>query len=262
MGRRGELAVFRETFARDPEEADFPYLFHVRGNGGVGKSTLVRQWESTAREQASVVTAYVDDEVHDAIEAMEAVSAGLGRQGHPLKRFDKQLTTYRQRRHQAESAASAPQPGPGEPGAAVPSPSSTVVAQMGLAGLGALVPGAALFTGAVDSQQVALGADRVRAMLNTRLRSHDDVQLVMNPLTGLAPVFLDDLADVAERCERGWCCSSTCTRGPGRSWTPGCGPSPSGTNTAACPSTCRSCWPDNCAWTPGSGAITSARSPR
>ena len=196
--------MFRETFARDPEEADFPFLFHVRGNGGVGKSTLVRQWESTAREQPSVVTAYVDDEVHDALEAMEAVSARLGRQGHPLKRFDKQLTTYRQRRHQAESAVAAPQFGPGEPGAAAagPSPSSTVAAQVGLAGLGALVPGAALFTGAVDPQQVALGADRVRAMLNTRLRSHDDVQLVMNPLTGLAPVFLDDLAEVAERCER------------------------------------------------------------
>ncbi len=196
--------MFRETFARDPEEADFPFLFHVRGNGGVGKSTLVRQWESTAREQPSVVTAYVDDEVHDALEAMEAVSARLGRQGHPLKRFDKQLTTYRQRRHQAESAVAAPQSGPGEPGAAAagPSPSSTVAAQVGLAGLGALVPGAALFTGAVDPQQVALGADRVRAMLNTRLRSHDDVQLVMNPLTGLAPVFLDDLAEVAERCER------------------------------------------------------------
>ncbi|MFD9758214.1 tetratricopeptide repeat protein [[Kitasatospora] papulosa] len=204
MGRRGELAVFRETFARDPEGADFPFLFHVRGNGGVGKSTLVRQWESTAREQPSVVTAYVDDEVHDALEAMEAVSARLGRQGHPLKRFDKQLTTYRQRRHQAESAVAAPQSGPGEPGAAAagPSPSSAVAAQVGLAGLGALVPGAALFTGAVDPQQVALGADRVRAMLNTRLRSHDDVQLVMNPLTGLAPVFLDDLAEVAERCER------------------------------------------------------------
>ncbi|MEK8144320.1 hypothetical protein NKH18_28180 [Streptomyces sp. M10(2022)] len=81
MGRRGELAVFRETFARDPEEADFPFLFHVRGNGGVGKSTLVRQWEATAREQASVVTAFVDDDVHDAIEAMATVSARLGQQG-------------------------------------------------------------------------------------------------------------------------------------------------------------------------------------
>ncbi|MFI2777778.1 tetratricopeptide repeat protein [Streptomyces sp. ALB3] len=205
MGRRGELAVFRETFARDPEEVDFPFLFHVRGNGGVGKTTLVRQWESAAREQPSVVTAYVDDEVHDAVEAMEAVSARLGRQGHPLKRFDKQLATYRQRRHQAESAAPAPQPdiANGQAGAPVPaaSPSSTVAAQVGLVGLG-MVPGVGAFAGAVDPQQVALGADRVRAALNMRLRSHDDVQLVMNPVAVLAPVFLEDLADLAERCER------------------------------------------------------------
>ncbi|MFJ6848945.1 tetratricopeptide repeat protein [Streptomyces sp. NPDC091271] len=202
MGRRGELAVFRETFARDPEEADFPFLFHVRGDGGVGKSTLVRQWESTAREQSTVVTAFVDDEVHDAVEAMEAVSARLGRQGHPLKRFDKQLATYRQRRHQAESAVPAPQPDP-PGGQAVPaaSPSSTVAAQVGLVGLG-MVPGVGAFVGAVDPQQVALGADRVRAALNMRLRSHDDVRLVMDPVAVLAPVFLEDLAEVAERCER------------------------------------------------------------
>ncbi|MFJ8858799.1 tetratricopeptide repeat protein [Streptomyces sp. NPDC102451] len=199
VGRRGELAVFRETFARDPEEPDFPFLFHVRGNGGVGKSTLVRQWESTAREQASVVTAFVDDDVHDVFEAMEAVSAQLGRQGHPLKRFDKQLATYRQRRHQAESALPAPQPDPLDGPAA--SPSSTVAAQVGLVGLG-MVPGVGAFVGAVDPQQIALGADRVRAALHMRLRSHDDVQLVMNPVAALAPVFIEDLADVAERCER------------------------------------------------------------
>ncbi|MFE9728100.1 tetratricopeptide repeat protein, partial [Streptomyces sp. NPDC005794] len=204
VGRRGELAVFRETFARDPEETDFPFLFHVRGNGGVGKSTLVRQWEATAREQASVVTAYVDDDVHDVFEAMEAVSTRLGRQGHPLKRFDRQLATYRQRRHQADSAVPAPLPDPsGGQAATAPaaSPSSTVAAQVGLVGLG-MVPGVGAFVGAVDPQQVALGADRVRAALNMRLRSHDDVQLVMNPLAVLAPVFLEDLADVAERCER------------------------------------------------------------
>ncbi|MER5555657.1 tetratricopeptide repeat protein [Streptomyces sp. NPDC002793] len=205
MGRRGELAVFRETFARNPEEPDFPFLFHVRGNGGVGKSTLVRQWEATAREQASVVTAYVDDDAHDVFEAMEAVSVRLGRQGHPLKRFDKQLATYRQRRHQADSAAPVPLPDPsgGQAETAPPpaSPSSTVAAQVGLVGLG-MVPGVGAFAGAVDPQQVALAADRMRAALNTRLRSHDDVQLVMNPLAALAPVFLEDLADVAERCER------------------------------------------------------------
>ncbi|MFB8119208.1 ATP-binding protein [Streptomyces sp. NPDC055962] len=137
VGRRNELAVFRETFARDPEEAGFAFLLHVRGNGGVGKSTLVRQWEAAAREQDTVVTAFVGDDVHDAIEAMEAVSARLGRQGRPLKRFDKHLTTYRQCRHQAESAVPAPQHGPSDGRAAAPaaSPSSTVAAQVGLVGL-------------------------------------------------------------------------------------------------------------------------------
>ncbi|WP_381805636.1 tetratricopeptide repeat protein [Streptomyces niveus] len=196
--------MFRETFARNPEEADFPYLFHVHGNGGVGKSTLVRQWEATAREQASVVTAFVDDEVHDALEAMETVSTRLSRQGHSLKKFDKQLATYRHRRHQAESTVPVQQSAAGEAGAGEPvpaSPSSTVAAQVGLVGLG-MLPGIGAFTGAVDPGQVALAGDRMRTMLNTRLRSHDDVQLVMNPLANLTPVFLEDLAEVAERCER------------------------------------------------------------
>ncbi|MFJ8887983.1 tetratricopeptide repeat protein [Streptomyces sp. NPDC102402] len=206
MGRRGELAVFRETFARDPEEVGFPFLFHVRGNAGVGKSTLVRQWETAALAQPSAVTAFVGDEVQDAVEAMEAVSARLGRQGNPLKRFDKQLATYRQRRHQAESAVAAPQQSDPSGGQVADplqaaSPSSTVAAQLGLVGLG-MVPGIGALAGAVDPQQVALGADRVRAALTARLRSHDDVRLVMDPVAVLAPVFLEDLADVAERCER------------------------------------------------------------
>ncbi|WP_244942883.1 tetratricopeptide repeat protein [Streptomyces inhibens] len=193
--------MFRETFARNPEDVDFPYLFHVHGNGGVGKSTLVRQWETTAREQGSVVTAFVDDEVADALEAMETISARLGRQGQPLKKFDKQMALYRQRRHQAESAAPTPQGDRGGAQSAPASPSSTVAAQVGLVGLG-MLPGVGAFAGAVDPQQVALGADRMRAMLNMRLRSHDDVQLVMRPVERLTPVFLEDLADIATSCER------------------------------------------------------------
>ncbi|MFF0851879.1 tetratricopeptide repeat protein, partial [Streptomyces sp. NPDC003280] len=199
VGRNGELSTFRENLARDPDDQAFQYLFHVHGIGGVGKTSLVRRWESTARELAAA-TVYIDDDVHTVMEAMEAVSTQLGRQGLPMKAFDKLVALYRQRRHEAESVPAQLAPGTldGQPPAA--SVSSTVLANAGLAGLN-LLPGAAVITGSLDSQQLALGADRLRAALSARFRNHDDVQLVMDPLKVLTPVFLDGLAEAAQhRC--------------------------------------------------------------
>lgn len=199
MGRRGEMNAFRENLARDPESDDYQFLFHVRGNAGVGKTSLLRQWEAVARDQGAT-TVYLDDGVHSAVEAMEAVGERLGRQGLELRRFDRLLATFRQRSHEAQSArdtqaaaddGSTAQP----PTASLP---GAVAAQVGLAGL-QMVPVVGALAGAVDPQQVAQGADRLRAALGARLRSHDDVQLVMDPVRGLTPVFLQDLAEVARR---------------------------------------------------------------
>ncbi|MFJ9522942.1 hypothetical protein ACIRPK_32425 [Kitasatospora sp. NPDC101801] len=193
VGRRAELAAFRENLDRDPADEAYQFLFHVRGNAGVGKTSLLRQLEAVARERDSV-TAYLDDDVHSAVEAMAAISAQCERQGRPLKRFDRLLAGYRQRRHEAESAE--PGQSDGEPSVA-----GTLAAQVGLAGLGA-VPVVGALVGAVDPQQVALGADRLRGLLSARLRSHDDVQLVLTPVPLLTPVFLADLADLAGRLPR------------------------------------------------------------
>ncbi|MDX3353297.1 tetratricopeptide repeat protein, partial [Streptomyces sp. ME01-24h] len=199
VGRRDELEVFRNNFTRNPADEAYQFAFHVHGNAGVGKSSLIRQWEDVAR-QNSAITAYIDDDVHSPLEAMEAVSAQLGRQGSTLKGFDKALATYRQRRHEAETTPvgqpSADSADVGQEAAA--SPISMMAAQVGLAGLG-LLPGVGAFTGAVNPQQVAQGADRLRMALSARFRNHDDVQLVMSPLQVLTPVFLEDLAEVARR---------------------------------------------------------------
>lgn len=42
VGRRGEMNAFRENLDRNPEGDDYQFLFHVRGNAGVGKTSLVR----------------------------------------------------------------------------------------------------------------------------------------------------------------------------------------------------------------------------
>ncbi|MDQ0710738.1 hypothetical protein QFZ55_000190 [Streptomyces luteogriseus] len=62
-----------------------------------------------------------------------------------------------------------------------------------------MIPGVGAFTGAVDPNQVAAGADLLKALLSARLRSHGDVQIVLSPLTILTPAFLQDLAEVAQR---------------------------------------------------------------
>ncbi|WP_158751564.1 tetratricopeptide repeat protein [Streptomyces bicolor] len=204
VGRHGELSIFRDVLRQPPEETT-QFLFHVRGPGGVGKSTLLRQMEGAARE-AQAITAYVDESVTGALEVMESISGQLAQQGMTLKNFDKRLSTYRQRRHEADAtAAVAVQPGGGtsdspSQGATGPnpSPSSVVASQLGLVGLG-MIPGVGAFVGAVDPQQVAAGASHLKTILSSRFSNHDDVKLVLSPLQELTPIFLEDLTEIAQR---------------------------------------------------------------
>ncbi|KND37266.1 hypothetical protein [Streptomyces acidiscabies] len=119
-----------------------------------GRTSLVRQWDCTARELGAA-TARLGDDVHSVVEAMEAISAQLRHQGTPSKGFEKLLAVYRQRRHEAET----PLPGgiDGAGGGAgygsAPSVSSTatVAAQAGLG----LPSGLGPIAGAMDPQQLA-----------------------------------------------------------------------------------------------------------
>ncbi|TJZ52092.1 tetratricopeptide repeat protein [Streptomyces piniterrae] len=198
VGRRAEIAAFRDNLSRVVEDPAHQFLFHVHGQAGVGKTSLVRQFAEAAREHGAP-TAYVDEAVHGVPEAMAVISGQLAAQGRPLKAFDKLLATYRERRHEVEAAAAADGPGdPADPRGPAPSPGSMIAAQAGLAGLGVLLPGAGAVTGALDPAHVARGADRLRGLLSARLRNHDDVQLVMSPLQALTPVFVREVNAAAD----------------------------------------------------------------
>ncbi|MFJ8926512.1 tetratricopeptide repeat protein [Streptomyces sp. NPDC102364] len=200
MGRQEELAVFKEALRMPPGEVA-QFIFHIHGPAGVGKSTLVRHLESAAQE-AGAATALVDESAADIVEVMSAISVQFAKAGRPLKAFEKLLATYRQRRHEAHASIAGLNTSAGlESDPAVersPSASSLVASQVGLAGL-SLIPGVGPFAGAVDANQVAIGADRLKAVLSSRIRSHEDVELLMSPAHTLAPVFLEDLSQTAER---------------------------------------------------------------
>lgn len=200
VGRQEEREAFADALEQQPSESS-QFLFHIRGPGGVGKSTLARQLESEAR-RVNALTAYVDELVADVIEAMEAIGAQFAQQGLELKEFERRLATYRQRRHEADVSmglgGGAAQGGGTEPGAGQPSATSLVGSQIALTGLG-MLPVVGAFTGALDPGQVAAGADRFKALLSARFRSHEDAELVLSPLQALTPVFLRGLEEAAAR---------------------------------------------------------------
>ncbi|MFG2147857.1 tetratricopeptide repeat protein [Streptomyces sp. NPDC048696] len=189
VGRRGELAVFRENFALPPDDERHRFVFHVHGAAGVGKTSLVRELEHTARERGAV-TAYADEAVNSVPETLAAICAHFARQDRPLKALERLLATYRQRRYEAESAVPDGPPPP-------PSPGGRIAARAGLVGLG-MVPGAGALAGGLDPDQLALGADRLRAALSARFGKQEDVQLVLDPLQVLTPVLVTELSRIAE----------------------------------------------------------------
>lgn len=196
VGRRGELDLFRGNFDTSPEDERHSFVFHVHGTAGVGKSSLVRELEAVAA-QRKALTACTDESVNSVPEAMAAISTQFARQGVELKALDRLLATYRQRRHEAETASVALETADTDPGLpAPPSPGSMAASQAGLIGLG-MVPVVGAFAGAIDPAQVAHSTDRLRAALSARFRNHDDVRLVLEPLKVLTPVFVEELARVA-----------------------------------------------------------------
>ncbi|TQK45207.1 tetratricopeptide (TPR) repeat protein [Streptomyces sp. SLBN-118] len=191
VGRRGELALFRENFDVPVEDERHRFIFHVHGNAGVGKTSLVRELEHAAR-QRQALTATLDDSVHSVPEAMAAIAAQFARQDRPLKALERMLATYRQRRHEAEAAVPEPEQPADAASPAPPSAGSMVAAQAGLVGLG-LLPGVGALAGAMDPAHVAQGADRLKAVLGARFRNQEDVQLVLDPVRFLTPVLIAEL---------------------------------------------------------------------
>ncbi|SOB81694.1 tetratricopeptide repeat protein [Streptomyces sp. 1331.2] len=171
VGRRAQLALFAENLRRNPdsEATDDPadFLFHVRGVGGVGKSTLIAEWREAAR-RAGALTAVVDEnDVHGVESALSAIARQLADQAGPLKEFDRALDQHR--RSLQAAADRAPAPPTGGETASLPARMITQAAF----GAASMLPGAGVVAAVANPENVALGTDRLIAGLRQRRRGND-----------------------------------------------------------------------------------------
>ncbi|MET9503504.1 tetratricopeptide repeat protein, partial [Streptomyces sp. NPDC006622] len=181
------MALFTENLSKDPQSEEDPaeFLFHVRGVGGVGKSTLLRQWQEAAR-RADAVTAVVDEnDVHGVQQALVELARQLAEQAGPCKEFDKAVEQFRRE----QAAQGEPTPVEGEV-----SVSSRVVTQAAL-GAVSLIPGAGVVTAMANPDAAAQGLDRLRSASQARVRRRG----ARGDETGLSRAFVAELERLCHR---------------------------------------------------------------
>jgi len=80
----------------------------VWGQGGVGKSTLLKQFSKAAQESGAAV-AYTDESEASVPEAMGRLAKQFTEQGYKLNQFTDRYRLYRQRQQELETDPEAPQ---------------------------------------------------------------------------------------------------------------------------------------------------------
>jgi tetratricopeptide (TPR) repeat protein len=188
VGREAWLALFRDNFALPANDMRHKFLFAIHGDGGVGKTFLIKRMSEVSAERGWL-TATTDETAYGVVEAMAVISGQLNEQGARLKRFEQQYARYRKRQHELERGLSA-----GDDAASLV---TKTVVRMGV-GAARSLPGGGVVTEFIDPAATAESTDRLRAAITKKLRSRDDVRLVLSPIEELTKVFVEGLRQLSK----------------------------------------------------------------
>lgn len=189
-GREYELEVFRANLARDPSDPNRHFIINVSGQGGVGKTSLIRHYQQIALHY-EVATGFTNELENDIPDVMARLANDMRSRRWQFKKFDEKYDFYRQALRGLESDPDMPK------GAAAFA--GRMLAKTGISVIKATVPGTALILDFIGDDSLAEQVGAWAEFVQRKISDKNDLRLLLNPVGVLTQVFLDDLAKVGKK---------------------------------------------------------------
>ncbi len=188
VGRQDEQRYFSDNFVKaEPDNL----LYAVTGEGGVGKSTLLLQYEQLASSPSiNAIVIRCDDSHTSPAAAMAFIAEHLRKEGFGHKEFDERLKTYRAARDEIENDPKAPR---GALNMVVRGATDFAVK------FARKTPGVSVFADYVDEKAAGEALSQGVNYVIDRWGNKDETRLVREPEQVLTPLFMKLLGDVCAK---------------------------------------------------------------
>ncbi len=189
IGRETQLDRFRQNLTLSPKDSGRRFFFNIYGQGGVGKTFLLKQFQQLAAE-VGAVSANTDEDEGDIPEVMGRIAQQFETKGHQLGEFKERYQTYLQCLKKLEANPEKPQ--------GLSNLVGQTAAKVGMS-FGRKVPGVDVALDFVDEDGVAKQVGEWTAFVVKALGNKDEVHLVQKPVEVLTPLFFKGLEEIAKK---------------------------------------------------------------
>jgi tetratricopeptide (TPR) repeat protein len=197
VGRNAQSDLFANNLKLGVDHDEFKNVFNIYGQGGVGKTTLVKHYLEMATQHNMVIT-YLDLEdrkIFPVPAALARMARGFNEGEKLFKKFLKRYQDYLEKKSQLQLGME------GSIGMAGRITSEGL--KIGIGAVSEFIPGAGFARELLPIDSLADETGRLVNIAWGKLGNNSDVELVLHPLEQLTPLWLEGLDALAD--EQNFC---------------------------------------------------------